>query len=156
MDLQFDVVNGCFEVTSHACDSNGYPVMTLEGKQDRIYRHIYRMEIGPILPGEVIRHICDNRKCINPNHLVKGTHADNVADRVERKRSAFGERNGRAKLCNRDVVEIFNDKKTPKMHLAKKYNVSPKTIRNIQQGKKWKNANMLTHNTIINKATNKN
>ncbi|MBX3704004.1 MAG: HNH endonuclease [Steroidobacteraceae bacterium] len=36
----------------------------------------------------VIRHDCDNRLCCNPRHLRRGTHADNVQDRVARGRSA--------------------------------------------------------------------
>lgn len=46
---------------------------------------------------DVVRHICDNRACIAEAHLLRGTHADNVADRVARERSAKGEKNGRYK-----------------------------------------------------------
>jgi hypothetical protein len=31
---------------------------------------------------EVIRHICDINNCINPKHLVAGSHADNALDRT--------------------------------------------------------------------------
>lgn len=41
------------------------------------------------LPPMVVRHTCDNRKCINPEHLVPGTHRENMKDMVERGRSKY-------------------------------------------------------------------
>jgi hypothetical protein len=46
------------------------------------------LEHGPIAEGVVIRHSCDNRPCCEPLHLLSGTHADNVQDRVARGRTA--------------------------------------------------------------------
>ena len=40
---------------------------------------------------EVVRHACDNPPCCNPLHLLGGTHADNVADKVRRGRVPRGE-----------------------------------------------------------------
>lgn len=34
----------------------------------------------------VARHSCDNRGCVNPSHIVDGTHADNARDAVDRGR----------------------------------------------------------------------
>jgi hypothetical protein len=87
---------------------------------------------------EVIRHTCDNRWCINPSHLIGGSQNDNVQDRVLRHRSAIGERNGRSKLIESEVIEIFKDNKTPNSILANMFNVDPKVIRDIKQGKKWR------------------
>jgi hypothetical protein len=42
---------------------------------------------GPLLPGQVVRHTCDNPPCVNPKHLIAGTHADNMADMVKRGRA---------------------------------------------------------------------
>lgn len=38
--------------------------------------------------GKVVRHTCENPRCINPEHLLLGTRADNNRDRAERGRSA--------------------------------------------------------------------
>jgi len=35
----------------------------------------------------VVRHTCDNIKCINPSHLLGGTHLDNMNDRSKRGRT---------------------------------------------------------------------
>lgn len=37
----------------------------------------------------VARHTCDNNWCINPEHLLPGTQAQNLQDAVDRKRLNF-------------------------------------------------------------------
>ena len=129
--------NGCWECNSHATCSEEYPVATVQGVWDRIHRHSFRHFNGEIPIVNVVRHTCDNKLCVNPNHLILGTHKDNVADRVSRNRSANGERNGRAKLTWDVIKDIRKDTESPKMHLARKHGVDPKTIRQIQQNKIW-------------------
>lgn len=40
------------------------------------------------IQGSVVRHRCDNPRCINPDHLQLGSVADNNTDRNVRKRTA--------------------------------------------------------------------
>ena len=47
-------------------------------------RYIYQMFKGEIPSGLVIRHTCDNKKCINPDHLILGTYKENTQDYMER------------------------------------------------------------------------
>jgi hypothetical protein len=94
--------------------------------------------IGQIPEGYVIRHKCDVRRCINPEHLIAGTHAQNVRDRVERKRSAIGERNGRSKLTEQQVKEIKYIKSLNNTILAYIYGVDRRVIRDIKTGRKWR------------------
>ena len=57
------------------------------------------------MPG-ILRHKCDNPKCINPDHLEPGTQADNMRDMVERGRSAKGTKQHLAVLDEPTVLEI--------------------------------------------------
>lgn len=87
--------------------------------------------------GHIIRHSCDNPVCVNPAHLFIGTHAQNVADRVERNRSARGERNGRAKLTA-DQAEAIRLSPLKIVELANLYSVSRRTVSKIKNGEMWR------------------
>ena len=138
-EIKFKVKkNGCHVCTSHCSDEKGYVVCTKDGKTKPIYRYIYRFYKGEPKKGMVIRHTCDNRRCINPQHLIIGTHQDNVRDRVERGRSAKGKDNGRSKLTERQALSIYNNKKNTRTELAKKYGVDRQVIRKIQIGETWR------------------
>jgi hypothetical protein len=58
---------------------------------------------GPLSPGVVVRHSCDNTRCVNPRHLLRGSQLENVADMVARNRTARGSRHSQAKLTEEMV-----------------------------------------------------
>jgi hypothetical protein len=101
------------------------------------HRMVYQALYGPLPDDVVVRHTCDNPPCCNPRHLITGSHADNVADRVARDRSAKGQRNGRAKLTEQQAKEIIASPHTH-AYLAMVYNVSRDTVKKIRAGKLWK------------------
>ena len=49
----------------------------------------YEMHKGPIPEGNLIRHTCDIKGCVNPDHLLAGTHKDNMRDAIERGQFVF-------------------------------------------------------------------
>ena len=52
----------------------------------RAHKVAYELMVGAVPDGLVLRHTCDNPLCVNPAHLVPGTHADNMADMIKRGR----------------------------------------------------------------------
>lgn len=74
------------------------------------HRVAYRLAVGEIPAGLLVRHGCDNPICVNPRHLLLGTQADNARDMVRRKRnwSSRGERNWQAVLTDAQVAEARN------------------------------------------------
>jgi hypothetical protein len=61
---------------------------------------------GDIDSESVARHTCDNARCIRPDHIVIGTHADNVQDKVDRGRALKGEDHPQCRLRSDQVIEI--------------------------------------------------
>lgn len=71
-----------------ASTRNGYGTASFQGRHEYAHRVAYRLTHGAIPDALVIRHRCDNRLCVRPDHLEVGTKADNSRDMVERGRSA--------------------------------------------------------------------
>ena len=128
-------------------DKDGYLGVTHKGRFTRAHRVAYCFARGiPIhyIQGYVIRHTCDNPRCINPEHLLLGTHQDNMDDKVARGRQAKlkGVVNGRAKLTEKDV-EFIRKHYKPRCPeyganvLAKRFAVSFGLISKIGNGRRW-------------------
>lgn len=143
-ELEYEInQDGCYICISHSTGSGGYPVLKRNGKFTRGHRLVYEQIHGPIPPGMIVRHTCDVRNCINPNHLVLGTPADNVRDMHNRGRANpprfLGSSNPASKLTEEQILAIKELLKAGQPHatIAKQYNVSRTTIHNIKVGNCW-------------------
>jgi len=66
---------------------NGYGNYKGEDRVNwRAHRYAWTMVNGPIPPGMVVCHRCDNRSCVRHDHLFLGTTSDNAIDCVVKKR----------------------------------------------------------------------
>lgn len=73
--------------------SYGYGDMKSYPGERKTHRISWTIHNGQIPKGMIIRHSCDNPPCVNPAHLLIGTHANNVADKMARKRHPLQKRN---------------------------------------------------------------
>ena len=126
-------------------DTFGYGRINIDGKNHVAHRISYELYKNKIPEGLLIRHSCDNPACVNPDHLELGTHQDNTDDRTKRGRHKYGitiqkgEKNGRAKLKDADVLEIrqwLEFGYTQKV-IAELFDVNIPQISRIKTGKTW-------------------
>lgn len=132
--------NGCFEVDSHAPYTTGYFVAKINGVRKQLHRHVYEECFGDIPEGMFICHKCDNKKCINPEHLEVGTHEKNVQDAVDRGLYRIGESHPNSKLTESEVVsiKIMLSSGMKNIDIAKVTNAHKDTVSDIKRGKAWK------------------
>ena len=79
---------------------------------------------------KVVMHTCDNKLCINPEHLVGGNQSDNIKDCVKK-----GRHPSKPKLCVEDCIFVISMKSMSSRELGKLLGVNQKTICNIRNGK---------------------
>lgn len=123
--------------------STGYYQLTRARSrgQTMAHRHVWEECFGPIPDGLFVLHRCDNRPCVNPDHLFVGTQADNLRDMVEKGRSCRGERHWNAKLTEAEARVILATPRTPgsTRRLMRRFNISRWVINRIRARETWKN-----------------
>lgn len=136
--LRLNEATGCMEWT-RSVDRDGYGYIWVGEKLRRAHQVAYERARGPIPKGKWVLHRCDNPKCANPKHLFLGDNKTNVADKVAKGRHAYGERGGRAKLCEEQVICIRTEyaKGERQVDLAKRYGVHQTQISLIVTRKEW-------------------
>jgi hypothetical protein len=92
----------------------------------------------PLARHAVVRHTCDNPCCVNPAHLLVGTHADNTRDMVSKGRHVCGERSPQAKLTAAQVLEIRALRGVRTLEeIARMFGTTPGNISHIHRRIRW-------------------
>lgn len=129
--------NGCFICTSHKPKTRGYFRVMHNWKSILLHRLVYEECFGEIPEGLIVRHKCDNRKCINPEHLEIGTHKDNSSDMVRRGRSAKGEKVGNSKYSE-EIIRYIRESPKSNAELSRELSITDGYISAIRSRKTWK------------------
>ena len=146
--IEIDENTGCW-IWVAAKDGDGYGTIKFQGTQYRAHRLSYEHFVGPIPEGFVVRHNCpsgDNSSCVNPEHLLAGTHQDNMRDMVAARRhkgkgACPGERHGNAKLTDNDVEVIrllHSTKQMKQTELCLAFGISSGMMSKIVNRKYWR------------------
>lgn len=123
----------------------GYGSSRLNGQRGTMHRVEYckahDITLGSI-KGLVVRHTCDNARCINPKHLVIGTHRDNMADRCARQRTNKGEDRPQSILTDAQVRFIREhyvrySREWGTVAIARMLGVHHRTVQGVTSGEAW-------------------
>ena len=76
---------GCW-IWLRGVNSNGYGSISYKGKPYGAHRASYMAYFGDDPEGLDIHHKCNNRLCVNPDHLDAVTHSENICEQKPRKR----------------------------------------------------------------------
>lgn len=121
-------------------NNKGYGMISIKNKPYLSHRLSYELFKGNIPDNLFIRHKCDVRNCVNPEHLEYGTNQDNVNDMIERNRNPKGEEKPNAKLTNDDILNIRKLRKEGKLYkeIGNQYNITRHEASRICNFKNWK------------------
>jgi hypothetical protein len=122
-----------------ATDRDGYPVLSVYAAGEYRQFRVQRLMCEGLQEGELACHTCDQRLCINPDHLYRGTPQSNMDDKVRRGRlvASPGISNGMARLTEAMVKAIRADTR-PYPQIAAAYGTSVPNICVIKQRKTWR------------------
>ena len=117
-------------------NTDGYPRALIDGNANaKVHRVVWEEHNKESAAGYVIRHTCDNPLCINPAHLIRGSHKENMGDRDSR------QRHGASKLSHEAVRMIrllHNDTNMTQRTLAEMFRVHVNTVNSLLNRKHWK------------------
>lgn len=116
----------------------GYGSFRFKGKMCRAHRISWILYRGPIPPNMDILHRCNNKKCVNPEHLYVGTQYENVQD------SYMPNRRPGAKLKEYDIVcikKMLRDR-IPQWLIAWVFRVDRTAVSHINTETAWPAVNI--------------
>lgn len=110
-------------------DKDGYGKRSVGNRSVRAHRAAWEAANGPLPEGAVLRHLCNTRDCINPEHLVPGTTAENNRDRANA---------GNYRLRPEDIPTVRGLLQVlPQKSVAHLFRVHPSTISLAARGLTW-------------------
>jgi hypothetical protein len=120
----------------------GYGKIKVGDVHTTAHRISWAIHYGPVPEGMCVLHKCDNRCCVNPNHLMLGTIEDNNLDRVAKGRSAplMGSALPQAKLTDdqvRQIREMYRIGLSQSV-IGAKFNMAQQSIQKITSRRLWK------------------
>ena len=133
--------NDCWEWTA-GLQTRGYGSFTVFPQyKERSHRFSWEFFNGPIPKDLHVLHKCDNRKCVNPDHLFLGNQQDNTKDMLDKNRQAVGSRINCATITEESVEELLegikNKKYTSRKQICNTFSILDDTLDYILRREGW-------------------
>jgi hypothetical protein len=116
---------------------NGYWGTSYRGHKTYLHRLILELNQGDVdLPREIqARHTCGKKLCVNRNHIIPGSIADNMADQYQLGERVMNERHPHCRVSTDDARVIRDSPRgVSTAELAARYGISPSYVNQIRAG----------------------
>lgn len=120
-----------------ASKGNGYGNVRMGKKNETAHRHAYKLFVSPNIPdGMDVCHSCDNRCCVNPDHLFIGTRRENMAAMKQKGRGAGGARKHLREDQIQEIRQRLAAGVSPRQ-IANQLGVNYGTVTSIKRGESY-------------------
>ena len=145
---QVDVTSGCwiwtgkvFSNPRYQAQGRGYGRTSYNlpsgGRIRGSHRTMHYIMTGEIHP--TVRHVCNEPRCVRPDHLIGGTHSENSQDMVAVKRQHTQKVSVEQVREIRERYAAHEDKRHAASQFAREYGTSYPQMRNIITGRSFPN-----------------
>lgn len=124
--IEFDEDNGCW-IWKDAIDNHGYGVFSIHRKNIKAHKYIYEILLNiKIDKNKEVHHLCENKICVNPKHIIILDHKSHMRLHSEIIRLSLNE--------VKDIKKKYENGESKKK-LSKNYNIHRNSVRKIIEDK---------------------
>lgn len=125
----------------HYLNSDGYGQFWTGNTFVPPHRYVWELTRKCKVPeGKIIMHLCDNRACCNPNHLICGTQLDNMQDKIMKGRLVPPHKTANPSLYSGEIWlirRLLSSKRYSQALISKMFKVHQSTISHINTSDRW-------------------
>lgn len=134
------MLGDCIYTTDIYLDKDGYPRIKWQRRFWRMNRLMYTFSHGDIPDGKVVGHLCNNKGCINTNHLYLTDAKTNSTHAARDGLYRTGEQHPKAKInlvLAEEIRALYNNNGFSQDYIARMYGVSQSIVSDIILNKRW-------------------
>jgi hypothetical protein len=105
-----------------------------------VFSWLITRKLDKVPEGKIIMHLCDNRRCCNPNHLICGTPLNNTRQMMKKGRLVPPHITANPSLYSGEVIlirKLLDSNKVSQATIAKMFKVHQSTISHINTSDRW-------------------
>lgn len=132
---------GCWPYKEYI-DRDGYGRFHLENGPigAHVYAWLWSRKMDRVPDGKIIMHLCDNRCCCNPHHIICGTQLENMQDKTAKGRLVPPHKSANPSLYSGElwlIRKLLASKRFSQAAVAKMFKVHQSTISHINTSDRW-------------------